>query len=152
MELRCGAAVTVGVGLFAAAALAGEPSFQLDPFGQATHDSAVCPVVKPPLLTEDEMRTEAHVRVERGTYYALEGTSEPGGAYRRDREFNAEVIAAISADPRFRNTSVWVTTCRGWVMLEGCVRSYGQRKALVAFVKKQPNAVQVFYSLTRLTK
>jgi len=152
MELRRGAAVTLGVCLFAAAALAGEPGFQLDPFGQATHGSAVCPVVKPPLLTEDEMRTEAHVRVERGTYCALEGTCEPGGAYRRDPEINAEVIAAISADPRFRDTSVWVTTSRGWVTLEGCVRSTGQRKALVTLVKKQPNVQRLFDSLKRLTK
>jgi osmotically-inducible protein OsmY len=62
------------------------------------------------------------------------------------------VIAAISADPRFRDTSVWVTTSRGWVTLEGCVRSTGQRKALVTLVKKQPNVQRLFDSLKRLTK
>lgn len=152
MELRRGAVGILGAGLLVARALAGDASFQLDPFGQATHGSAACPIVKPPLLTEEEMRTEAHVRVERGTYCALEGTCKPGGAYRRDPEINAEVVAAISADARFRDTSVWVTTSRGWVTLEGCVRSYRQRKALVAFVTKQPNVVRVFDALKRLTR
>ena len=98
------------------------------------------------------MRTEAHVRVERGTYCALEGTCEPGGAYRRDPEINAEVVAAISADARFRDTSVWVTTSRGWVTLEGCVRSQRQRKALIALVGRQPNVLRVFDLLGRLAK
>jgi hypothetical protein len=152
MDLSRGAAGILGASFLAAVALAGEPGFQLDPFGRATHGSAACPIVKPPLLTEDEMRTEAHVRVERGTYCALEGTCEPGGAYRHDPEINAEVIAAISANPRFRDTSVWVTTSRGWVTLEGCVRSTGQRRALVAFVTKQPHVIRVFDDLKRLTK
>ncbi len=152
MTLCRAAAAILGVCFQAAVALAGEPGFQLDPFGQATHGSAACPVVKAPLLTEEEMRTEAHVRVERGTYCALERTCAPGGAYRRDPEINAEVIAAISANPRFRGTSVWVSTSRGWVSLEGCVRSYGQRKALVAYVMKQPNVVRVFDELKRLRK
>ena len=150
MDLSRAAAGILGASLLAAVAIAGEPGFQLDPFGQATHGSAACPIVKPPLLTGDEMRTEAHVRVERGTYCALDGTCAHGGAYRRDPEINADVIAAISANPRFRDTSVWVSTSRGWVSLEGCVRSYGQRQALVAFVMKQPNVMRVFDELKRL--
>ena len=98
------------------------------------------------------MRAEAHVRVERGTRCALDGTCEPGGAYKRDPEINAQVIAAIRANARFRDTSVWVTTSRGWVTLEGCVRSDAQRKALLAFVAKQSNVTRVFDELTRLTK
>jgi osmotically-inducible protein OsmY len=77
----------------------------------------------------------------------MEGTCESGGAYRRDPEINAQVIAAIGADARFRDTSVWVTTSRHWVTLQGCVRSSAQHKALVAFVAKQSRVERVFDEL-----
>ena len=47
------------------------------------------------------MRIIAHERAERGTYCALEGRCEPGGAYRRDPEVNDRVRAAIAQDKRF---------------------------------------------------
>jgi hypothetical protein len=119
----------------------------LDPFGRATAGDPSCPVVQERHLTPDEMRAEAHVRSERGTRCGMEGTCEPGGAYRRDPEINAQVIAAIAAEKRFRDTSVWVTTSRHWVTLEGCVRTSAQRKALVAFVGKQPRVERVFDDL-----
>ena len=68
-------------------------------------------------------RVEAHVRVERGTRCAMEGTCEPGGAYRHDPEINARVRDLIAADPRFAGTSVWVTTTRQWVTLRVASRS-----------------------------
>ena len=142
----------LGAGTLAIVSYAAEIGFQLDPFGRATHGGAGCPIVKPTLLTVEEMRAEAHVRVERGTRCALEGTCEPGGAYKRDPEINAQVIAAIGANARFRDTSVWITTSRGWVTLEGCVRSNVQRKALLAFVAKQPNVTRVFDELKQLAK
>lgn len=145
-------AMSLGAGTLAVVAFAGETGFQLDPFGRATYGSAACPIVKPTLLTAEEMRAEAHVRVERGTRCALEGTCEPGGAYKRDPEINAQVIAAIGANARYRDTSVWVATSRGWVTLKGCIRSHAQRKALLAFVAKQPNVTRVFDELKRLAK
>jgi len=126
-----------------------EPSTaEIDPFGQATSGLAACPVVKPRLLTPQEMRVEAHVRAERGTRCGMDGTCEAGGAYRRDPEINAQVIAAIGADKRFRDTSVWVTTSRRWVTLQGCVRSSAQQKALVAFVARQPRVERMFDELS----
>ncbi len=133
----------------APSALAQVPPDQLDPFGQATAGLAKCPVVPPPRLTPDEMRASAHARAERGTRCAMEGTCEPGGVYRRDPEINAQVIAAIAGDARFVGTSVWVTTSRHWVTLQGCVRRTAQRKALVAFVGKQPRVERVFDELSR---
>ena len=56
--------------------------------------------------------------------------------------------ASIALDPRFADTSVWVTTSRKWVTLQGCVRSSAQRKALVALVAKQPDIERVFDELT----
>ena len=144
--------VFLGAGTLAVVAFAGEPAFQLDPFGQATSGDAACPIVTPTLLSAEQMRSEAHVRVERGTRCALEGTCEPGGAYKRDPQINAQVIAAISANVQFRDTSVWVTTSRGWITLEGCVRSKAQRQTLLSFVAKQPDVQRVFDTLRPRTK
>src|SRR5438067_9620898 len=133
---------------FASAAsplLAEEPrTYQLDPFTQATAGYADCPEVKPPVLTEQEMRTTAHQRVERGTSCCLAGACECGGAYKRDPEINDRVVATIRADKRFRDTSVWVTTTRKFVTLQGCVRTTAQRKALERLVKRQPDVAIVW--------
>ena len=120
---------------------------QLDPFAQATSGLPDCPAQSPPLLTEQEARAESHVRVERGTRCAMEGTCEPGGAYRHDPELNERVRALIAADRRFTDTSVWLTTSRRWVTLRGCVRSRAQRRALNAAVAKAPGVERVFDEL-----
>lgn len=143
---------------FAVVALVASPSFaaggmvQLDPFAQATSGYLGCPDVSPPLMTPQEAQTNAHARAERGTRCAMEGTCEPGGAYRRDPEINEKMRGLIAGDARFADTSVWVTTTRKWVTLEGCVRSAAQRKALVAFVGKQTDVERVFDELRVGTK
>ena len=131
--------------------IAGAPAeemMQLDPFAQATHGYAGCPEQPPPLMTAEEARTQAHVRSERGLRCAMEGKCEPGGSYKRDPEINEQVRAAVAADKQFANTSVWLTTSRKWVTLQGCVRSVAQRKALEAFVGKQTNVERVFDELS----
>jgi len=135
------------VGALAVTAIA-QSMVQLDPFAQATSGLPDCPAQSPPLLTEQEARAESHVRVERGTRCAMEGTCEPGGAYRHDPELNERVRALIAADRRFTDTSVWLTTSRRWVTLRGCVRSTAQRRALNAAVAKAPGVERVFDELT----
>ncbi|HVO91003.1 MAG TPA: BON domain-containing protein [Casimicrobiaceae bacterium] len=125
---------------------------QLDPFAQATSGYAACPTVQPPLLAAEDARREAHVRVERGLRCAMEGTCEPGGAYKRDPEINQQVRDAIAHDPRFANTSVWITTTRKWVTLQGCVHSTAQRHLLARFVKAQPKVEKVFDELSVVTR
>ena len=129
--------------LFAAPAVA-EEQFQLDPFAQATSGHPTCPTPAPPLLTREQVERGAHARAERGTRCAMEGKCEPGGAYRRDPEINEAVRAAIAGDRRFASSSVWLTTSRGWVTLQGCVRDAVQRLELEETVKKVPSVVQVF--------
>jgi hypothetical protein len=130
-------------------AAAEEPrTYQLDPFAQATDGFASCPTVGPPVLTEQEMRVQAHGRVERGTSCCLAGTCECGGAYKRDPEINDRVIAAIRGDTQFRDTSVWVTTMRKFVTLQGCVRTGPQRKALERLAKRQPDVAIVWNETT----
>jgi hypothetical protein len=131
------------------AARAADAPIQLDPFARATHGDASCPEVAPPLLDAAEARSQAHARVERGLRCAMEGTCAPGGSYRQDPQINAAVAAAIDADARFADTSVWITTSRHWVTLQGCVRSSAQHRRLVEFVKRQPNVERVFDELRR---
>jgi osmotically-inducible protein OsmY len=90
------------------------------------------------------MRVQAHERAERGTSCCLAGTCECGGAYKRDPEINDRVIAAIRGDKRFRDTSVWVTTMRKFVTLQGCTRAEWQRKSLERLVKHQPDVAIVW--------
>jgi hypothetical protein len=141
-------AVALAVGLGAALgapALAQQPrTYQLDPFTQATSGYPGCPEAKPPVLTEEEMRVSAHGRVERGTSCCLAGTCECGGTYKRDPEINERVAAAIKADARFANTSLWVTTTRKFVTLSGCVRSSAQKKALERLAKAQSDVAIVW--------
>jgi osmotically-inducible protein OsmY len=113
----------------------GVRTYQLDPFTQATAGYAGCPEAKPPILTEEEMRATAHGRVERGTSCCLAGTCECGGAYSHDPEINERVAKAVRDDKRFRDTSVWVTTTRKFVTLQGCVRNGAQKSALERRVK-----------------
>jgi hypothetical protein len=120
----------------------------IDPFAQATRGFAACPEVKPPFVTLKRMRIIGHERAERGTTCALEGRCEPGGAYRRDPEINERVCAALASERRFADTAVWVTTVRKFVTLSGCVRSQGERHALVAFVAAQPGVERVLDELS----
>ena len=144
--------VALALGIVAAIgtpAIAEEPrTYQLDPFAQATGGYAGCPAAQPPTLTEQEMRTTAHQRVERGTSCCLAGTCECGGAYKHDPEINERAAAAIKADARFTSTSVWVTTTRKFVTLQGCVRSASQKKALERLVKGQPDVAIVWNETT----
>lgn len=147
MLLRVLIALAGALGSLAVAAE--EPrTYQLDPFGQATAGFAACPSAKPPLLTEQEMRVQAHERAERGTSCCLAGTCECGGAYKRDPEINDHIIASIRNDRRFRDTSVWVTTMRKFVTLQGCVRRRSQGKALERLVKRQPDVAIVWNETT----
>jgi hypothetical protein len=123
-------------------------TYQLDPFTQATSGYAGCPQGKPPILTEQEMRITAHERAERGTSCCLAGTCECGGAYKHDPEINERVAQAVRNDRRFRDTSIWVTTMRKFVTLQGCVRSGAQKSALERLVKRQPDVAIVWNETT----
>jgi hypothetical protein len=123
-------------------------TYQLDPFTRATAAYAGCPEAKPPLLTEQEMRTSAHERAERGTSCCLAGTCECGGAYKRDPEINERVAKAVREDRRFRDTSIWVTTTRKFVTLQGCVRTRAQRSALERLAKRQSDVAIVWNETT----
>ncbi|MEO8565363.1 MAG: BON domain-containing protein [Betaproteobacteria bacterium] len=125
-------------------ALFATDSYQLDPFEQATAGFAACPTVPPPMLTPEQMRGQAHQRIERGTSCCLAGTCECGGSYKHDPEINARVAGAIRNDPRFRDASIWITTTRKFVTLQGCVRTPAQKRALERLVRRQPDVALVW--------
>jgi osmotically-inducible protein OsmY len=54
----------------------------------------------------------------------------------------------VKSDPRFRDTSVWVTTTRKFVTLQGCVAIAAQKKALERFVKSLPGVEVVWNETT----
>ena len=59
-----------------------------------------------------------------------------------------ESVTAIKADSRFAKTSIWVTTTRKFVTLQGCVRNAAQKKALERLVKGQPDVAIVWNETT----
>lgn len=146
-------AIALIIVAIAASAAAEEPrTYQLDPFTQATSGYPGCPQGKPPILTEQEMRITAHERAERGTSCCLAGTCECGGAYKHDPEINERVARAVRDSGRFRDSSVWLTTMRKFVTLQGCVRSRAQQSALERLVKRQPDVAIVWNETTVGTK
>ena len=123
-------------------------TYLLDPFAQATSGYRTCPAVAPPVVDEQQMRAQAHSRAERGTSCCLAGTCECGGPYKHDAEINDRVVEALRSDKRFRDTAVWVTTTRGFVTLQGCVRTPAQKSALERAVKRQAGVVLVWNETT----
>ena len=154
LSFRLRSATLLGALVLCVSSIQGqEPrTYQLDPFARATAGYAGCPEGKPPILTEEEMRTTAHGRVERGTSCCLAGTCECGGAYKHDPEINERVAGAVRGDKRFRDTSVWVTTTRKFVTLQGCVRNRAQQHALERMVKGLPDVAIVWNETTIGTK
>jgi BON domain len=119
-----------------------------DPFVQASTGYPQCPPASGPLLTQQEMRQQAHTRIERGTSCALEGKCEPGGAYKHDPQINERVRQAIASSRWLDNTSLWVTTQATYVTLEGCVHSAGQQRRLRALVEGQEGVRYVIDATT----
>lgn len=107
-----------------------------DPFVQATSGLASCPVPEGPLITESEMRTQAHARAERGTRCYLSGVCRLPNSYAYDKELVARVRQHILYDGRFGDTSVWLLGQRRWIILKGCVHTRAQASALARLVRE----------------
>jgi len=106
-----------------------------DPFLQVTSAIQACPPQQGPLITQEEMRAQAHVRAERGTSCYLSGRCRLPNAYLYDKEIVPRVKKAILADGRFGDTSIWVEGQRRWVWLKGCIRKRTEADALVKLVR-----------------
>jgi hypothetical protein len=114
-----------------------------DPFAQATHGLQRCPVPDGPVMTEQEMRTESHSRAERGTRCWLEKKCDSPSAYKYDKPINENATTRLGGDPRFKDTTIWVATLRGFVFLKGCARTQKQREQIVGAVGALPRVERV---------
>jgi len=68
-----------------------------DPFSAVTSALAGCPRAEPPLLTEEQIRNEAHDRAQRGTSCWLAGRCRLHNAYLYDKEIIPRVVKAVGA-------------------------------------------------------
>jgi hypothetical protein len=117
------------------------------PFDQAVAGMPGCPRPEGPLITQAEMRQQAHGRIERGTSCWLAKKCEDSNVYRRDPEIQQRVLHAIRGDGRFAQSSLWVTTERRYVTLQGCAVSVEVKSSLLAQVRAVEGVEQVFDQL-----
>ena len=127
----------VSLVLMACAAIAQEPRRNAfdDPFVEVTQGLDGCPQAEGPLLTEAQIRAEAHDRAQRGTSCWLAGRCRLHNAYLYDKEIAPRVVKAVQADGRYADTSVWALGQRRWVWLKGCVSKPEQREGLERLVR-----------------
>lgn len=118
-----------------------------DPFLQVTSAISDCPPQQGPMITQAEMRAEAHARVERGTRCFQSGRCRLPNAYLYDQEIIPRVKQAILADGRFSETSIWVEGQRRWVWLKGCVRTRAEVGALERLVRNVDDVEAVINEL-----
>ncbi len=117
------------------------------PFDQAVAGAPRCPRPEGPLITEAQMRQQAHGRIERGTSCWLAKKCEDSNAYRRDAEIQQRVLHSIRTDPTLAASSVWVTTERRFVTLQGCVGSAATKSKLLARIRAVEGVEQLFDQL-----
>jgi hypothetical protein len=141
-SIPCRAVRYVVSGAFAAALLTANATAQEprrnafdDPFTVVTQGLAGCPRPEGPLLSEDQVRAEAHDRAQRGTSCWLAGRCRLHNAYLYDKEIIPRVVKAVKADGHYGDTSVWALGQRRWVWLKGCVAKPEQREALESLVR-----------------
>jgi hypothetical protein len=129
---------TLSLALLASVVAAQEPRRNAfdDPFVVVTQGLAGCPIAEGPLLTEDQVRAEAHDRAQRGTSCWLAGRCRLHNAYLYDKEIVPRVVKAVKVDGRYGDTSVWALGQRRWVWLKGCVARPEQREALEGLVRQ----------------
>ena len=106
-----------------------------DPFVQVTAALAGCPVPAGPAITLEEMRSQAHGRVDRGTTCFRSGRCRLPNSYLYDKELVPRVERHVGQDESFAASSVWVMGQRRWIYLMGCVASQEQSDAIERAVR-----------------
>lgn len=119
-----------------------------DPFVQVTSKISTCPVPQGPGYTAQEAKEQAHYRAERGTSCYLSGRCRLPNAYLYDQEIISRVGKAIHSDSRFVNTSLWASSQRRWVTLQGCVHTEADSLAMEQLVRGLDDVEAVINDLT----
>ena len=120
----------------------GDPVLQLS---QAIPQCKPMPAFRP--ATPDEIRAQAHGRVDRGTTCYRSGRCRLPNAYLYDKEIIPRVQKAVEFDGRFADSSVWVEGQRRWVWLRGCVRGKADKEALEQLVRSLDDVEAVINEL-----
>ena len=101
-----------------------------DPFEQVTSAMPGFPVPEGPLVTQEEVRAQAHVRSQHGGSCYRSGRCRLPNSYLYDEEIIPRVMLYLREDGRFEDTSVWLLGERRLVTLMGCVASSEQALAM----------------------
>jgi hypothetical protein len=100
-----------------------------------------CAAPLPRAPASAEARLDAQQRADRNL----------GTAYDRDDEVARRVAAALKADARLADTSIWVEARRQLVILKGCVRKSEQRAAAEAVARRTMGVLRVGNELRVVT-
>ena len=120
----------------------GDPVLQLT---QAIPQCKPMPAFRP--ATAEEIRAQAHGRVDRGTTCYRSGRCRLPSALLYDKEIIARVLKAVEFDGRFADSGVWVEGQRRWVWLRGCVRTKADKEALEQLVRSLDDVEAVINAL-----
>ena len=107
----------------------------LDPFEHALAGYPGCPAPIGPVMSAAEVSSSTHWRAERGTSCYRSGRCRLPNAYLYDREILPRAVKYLQEDGRFNDASLWVTSQRRWLIVQGCVRSAEQAAALEAALR-----------------
>ena len=121
-----------------------------DPFVQATHGIRQCPIPEGPSYSVDEMRSQSHYRVERGTSCFQSGRCRLPNSYLYDNELIERVQKFIRSDERYVDTSIWLIGQRRWVTLKGCTKSAKLVESLVSAIRTIDDVEEVINELVVL--
>jgi len=114
-----------------------------EPIVQLSSDLPDCPAPDGPLLTEEQMRAQAHDRIERGTTCYLAHECRYANAYSYDPEIAEAARQRLQDKPPLRGSTLWLTAQRRFVRLEGCAASKQQLDYLARTLRNLPDVQEV---------
>ena len=139
-SLRCGALAAIAIGVASPAAHCAEADLLSNPFHdpvlQVTRGMPSCPVPEEPQYTQEEYRSLAHERSQRGVSCWLAGRCRLPNGYLYDAEIIPRVEIALHQTAAYSDTSVWALGQRRRVWLRGCVRTAEQAREIEAVVRQ----------------
>ncbi|MDN0082930.1 hypothetical protein QU487_09200 [Crenobacter sp. SG2305] len=122
-----------------------------EPIVQLSSELPDCPAPDGPLLTEEQMRAQAHDRIERGTTCYLAHECRYANAYSYDPEIAEAARQRLQDKPLLRGSTLWLTVQRRFVRIEGCATSQRQLDYVARTLLGLPDVQQVeIYARVRL--
>ena len=120
-----------------------------DPFFQVRNAVPDCPVPLGPLTDGDEMRTQMHTRLERGTRCYLEGRCARANSYLYDGDIADDVRQRFAKTRAYRDASLWVTAQRRIVWIDGCVAPGSANGSLEKLLRDVPDVELVVVNVRK---